>query len=143
MHGIDEGDALALATRFDCDYVCGTRQALFWNRAAFSGRSVVDRRRGLLHVYGSVSGTDVALVAAQFSSERSAYVRELRAARTELRAIETDTLLFANRLTMRHPIGFGDLGFASVAVDGGALIAARGLRAQGTIVRVPERDTTV
>ncbi|MGA8841754.1 MAG: hypothetical protein WB491_14795, partial [Candidatus Aquilonibacter sp.] len=58
VHGIDEGDALALATRFDCGYAYRGRQALFW-KVRFAAREVLDRylpgaplrpfdRRGLL-----------------------------------------------------------------------------------------------
>jgi len=135
-HGIDEGDALVLATRFDCGYAYRARQALFWDRAVFGVRSVFDRQRGLLQVFGAVSGTELALVAAQFSSERLAYVRELRAARTALRKTEGAALLFVNGLTTRRRIGFADLDFASVANESGASIAARGARVEGAIVKV-------
>ena len=93
MHGIDEGDALALATRFDCGYAYRGRQALFWN-AHFSAREVLDRylpgaplrpfdRRGLLQVDGIYEGGQLALIATQFAIERAMTLREARFARSD------------------------------------------------------------
>ncbi|MGA7569978.1 MAG: hypothetical protein WCA80_04140, partial [Candidatus Aquilonibacter sp.] len=94
VHGIDEGDALALATRFDCGYAYRGRQALFW-KVRFAAREVLDRylpgaplrpfdRRGLLQVDGVLAGGRLALIATQFATERAVRVREARFTRAIL-----------------------------------------------------------
>ena len=144
-HGIAEGDAFALATRFDCGWAYRGRQALFWS-AAFAARDVRDRylpvsllhpfdRRGFLNVAGALEGTQLVLAATQFSSERRTYVRELRAARATLREIDGAAVLFIAGKTAGSA-GFDDLGFAPLAEEGATLILARGVRAVAAIVRV-------
>ena len=134
VHGIDEGDALALATRFVFDYAYRARQALFWN-ATFGAREVLDRHRGLLRVGGSFAGGRLTLIARRFSSERASRVRELRQTRTALRATKSPALLFATGV-VKGETGFADLGFAVLAQHGTALIAARDFGAQAAIVTV-------
>jgi hypothetical protein len=145
VHGIDEGDALALATRFDCGYAYRGRQALFWN-ASYVAREVLDRylpstpmrpfdRRGLLEVEGTIHGTPLALVATQFAAERAVRVREARFARTVLREISGAALLFVTGVAS-GAISFADLGFTTVASDGGTLVAARAVPAGATVITV-------
>ena len=144
-HNIDEGDALALATRFDCGYAYRGRQASFW-KASFVAREVLDRylpavplrpfdRRGLLQVDGSVAGAHLAIVATQFSTERAARVRETRFARTVLRTIEGPALLFVSGVA-RGTISFRDLRFETIAAEAGTLVAARGVAADAAIITV-------
>lgn len=134
LHTIDEGDALALATRFATGYAYRGRQALFWN-ATFAAREVLDRRRGLLRVEGAFAGGRLALVAARLSTDRALRVRELRHLRTVLRATKSGVLLFVSGVVAGEA-GFADLGFANLAQTGGALIAARELAARASIVTV-------
>jgi hypothetical protein len=145
VHGIDEGDALALATRAAASYAYRGRQALFWN-PTFGAREVLDRylpgaplrpfdRRGLLQVDGFFMGANVSLVATQFSDERATRIRELRFTRTVLRATKRSTLLFITGIAQREP-GFADLGFAPVASDRGVVVGAREFGARATILRV-------
>jgi hypothetical protein len=134
LHAIDEGDALALATRFATEYAYRARQALFWN-AAFAAREVLDRDRGLLRVDGTFAGARLALVATRLSADRASRVRELRRARAVLRAARSAALLFVTGVVAGET-GFGDLGFATLAVNDGTLIAARELVARGTILTV-------
>lgn len=134
VHGIEEGDALALATRFARDYAYRRRQALFWN-ATFTAREVLDRYRGLLRVDGTFAGGRLALIAARFASDRGLRVRELRHARSVLRATKSAALLFVSG-TVEGEAGFEDLGFATLATDGDALIAAREAGARASIVTV-------
>ncbi len=120
IHGIDAGDALALATRFDCGWAYRGRQALFW-RDGFAVHEVHDRylpivplrpfdRRGLLEVRGDYAGKPLVLIAAQFAKDRSR-IRELRFVRGELRRISGRALLFVAGHYESARIGFGDLGF--------------------------------
>lgn len=129
---IDAGDALALATRFALQWAYRGRQALFWS-APVRARTVHDRylplraarlfdRRGLLIVEAECDAQPCILAATQLSSERSAFLPELRFARTHLRGT-TRALLFADMPPYR--VGFADLGFT--AVDDG--IFARGFAA--------------
>jgi hypothetical protein len=145
VHGIEEGDALALATRFDCGYAYRGRQALFWN-AHYAAREVLDRylpnsplrpfdRRGLLQVEGSLDGAGLALIATQFTAERAVRVREVRFARTVLRATGRTALLFVTGVAS-GAISFADLGFATIASAQGTLVAARDVRAEATVVTV-------
>jgi len=143
VHGIEEGDALALATRFDCGYAYRGRQALFWN-ARYAAREVLDRylpnsplrpfdRRGLLQVEGSLDGASLALIATQFTSERTVRVREVRFARTVLRATGRTALLFVTG-SGSGAMNFADLGFTTIASAAGAFVAARDVRAEAAIV---------
>lgn len=134
VHRIEEGDALALATRFACDYAYRARQALFWN-ATFSARGVLDRDRGVLRVEGTFAGGRLALVATRFSSERAARVQELRQARTLVRATKSAALLFATGVVAGEA-GFADLGFAPLADGDGTMIAGREIGARASIVTV-------
>ncbi len=145
VHGIDDGDALALATRFDCGYAYRGRQALFWN-ARFAAREVLDRylpgaplrpfdRRGLLQVDGIFAGGRLALIATQFATERAIRIREVRFARAILRTIDGAALLFATGVGS-SAISFRDLRFETVASEAGTLVAARGVDAGASIVKV-------
>jgi hypothetical protein len=145
VHGIDEGDALALATRFDCGYAYRGRQALFW-KAHFAAREVLDRylpgaplrpfdRRGLLQVDGAFSGQQLALIATQFAAEHAVRVREVRFARTVLRSISGAALLFVTGVAS-GTISFRDLRFETIASEAGTLVAARGVGADAAIVTV-------
>jgi hypothetical protein len=134
VHGIEEGDALALATRFACDYAYRGRVAIFWN-ATFAAREILDRHRGLLRVSGTFAGGRLALVARRFSTQRTSRVRELRQVRTILRATKSPALLFVTGV-VEGEIGFADLGFGAVADGDGALIAAREIGAEAAIVTV-------
>jgi hypothetical protein len=133
-HGIEEGDALALATRFVFEYAYRGRVAIFWN-ATFAAREILDRHRGLLRVSGTFGGGRLALVARRFSSQRTSRVRELRQVRTILRATKSAALLFVTGV-VEGDIGFVDLGFATLADADGTLIAARDIGAHGAIVTV-------
>ncbi len=145
VHGIDEGDALALATRAAAGYAYRGRQALFWN-PTFGAREVLDRylpgaplrpfdRRGLLQVDGFFLGANVSLVATQFAEDRATRIRELRFTRTVLRATKRSTLLFVTGVVEGEP-GFADLGFAAIASGKGVMVAARDFNARATILRV-------
>lgn len=134
VHGIDEGDALALATRFVFDYAYRGRVAIFWN-ATFTAREILDRHRGLLRVHGTFGGARLALVARRFSNTRASRVLELRRARTLLRATKSAALLFVTGV-VDGEIGFADLGFATLADGDGTLIAAREIGAFASIVTV-------
>jgi hypothetical protein len=144
-HGITEGDAFALATRFDCGWVYRGRQALFW-RATFAAHDVHDRylpgallrpfdRRGLLNVAGTLEGTHLSLAATQFAGERRSYVRELRVTRATLRATDGAALLFITG-KMAGSASFADLGFTPLVQEGATLILARAVHATAAIVRV-------
>jgi hypothetical protein len=132
VHGIEEGDALALATRFVFDYAYRGRLAIFWS-PTFAAREILDRHRGLLRVNGTLGGGRLALVARRFSSMRASRVRELRHARTVLRATKSPALLFVTGVVAGE-IGFADLGFATLVGEGNALIAAREIGANASIV---------
>jgi len=145
LHGIDEGDALALATRFDCGYAYRGRQALFWD-SRYAAREVLDRylpssplrafdRRGLLQVEGSFGGVSLALMATQFADERAVRVLEVRFARTVLRKSRGAALLFVTGVAS-GAIAFADLGFTTIASDTGTLVAARDVRADAAVVTV-------
>jgi len=145
VHGVDEGDALALATRFDCGYAYRGRQALLWTRR-YVAREVLDRylpssplrpfdRRGLLEVEGSLDGAALALIATQFAQERALRVREVRFARTVLRGTNGAALLFVTGVAS-GAISFADLSFMTIASDAGTLVAARDVRAAAAVVRV-------
>lgn len=134
VHGVTEGDALILATRFDRGYAYRGGEAIFWN-ASFAPREVIDRylpvsrlrpfeRRGLLHVNGTIDGSPVALIATEFSEERSSRVRELRFVRTELRGMRGAALLFVSGLPPRSA-GFADLGFKKLAGERSRAIYSR------------------
>lgn len=133
VHGIDAGDALALATRFDCGWAYRGRQALFWTRA-YHAREVHDRylpaaplrpfdRRGLLEVRGEFEMNCLTLVAAKLAADRTS-IRELRFVRTTLRTIDGAALLFLAGHDEHARVGFADLGFAFLrGIDGCSIYA--------------------
>ncbi len=134
VHDIDAGDALALATRFDCGWAYRGGQALFW-RPLFRARDVRDRylpapssrpfeRRGLLEVDGTVMDRPYTLVATAFSPDR-AHVRERRFVRTVLRALTGEIALFAAGLDPNARIAFADLGFHRMQAHDGMAIFVR------------------
>ena len=132
---ISAGDALALATRFNCGWAYRGGIALFWN-GSFKAREVHDRylptaaiipfeRRGLLEVRGEMmESKSCALVAAWLAEDRSR-VRDVRFIRTTLRAIEGDALLFLANYSERDRIGFADLGFRLVTQRNGCAVLQR------------------
>ncbi len=123
VHGIDAGDAYALATQFACGWAYRGGEALLW-RGAFHAHEVHDRylpapparpfeRRGLLEVLGAWHDAPLALVAARFADDRSS-IREWRFARTALRRTCERAIFFADGLTERTlRVGVADLGFAT------------------------------
>ena len=134
MHGIDAGDALALATRFACGWAYRGRQALFW-RDGFAAHDVHDRylpltplrpfdRRGFLEVRGDYCGKPLTLIAAQFAKDRSR-LRELRFVRGRLRAISGRALLFVAGHDETARIGFTDLRFLRLRGSSDCAIYAR------------------
>lgn len=134
VHGIDAGDALALATRFDAGWAYRGRQALFWSKA-FRAHDVHDRylpapplrpfdRRGLLEVSGDYERERLTLVAAQFAHDRTR-IRELRFLRESLKRIDGRAFLFLAGYREGR-VGFSDLGYARVrSDDSGCAIYAR------------------
>ncbi len=133
-HGIDAGDALALATRFDRQWGYRGGEALFWS-ADVHAHVVHDRtmavaplrpfdRRGLLLVNATYRGASLTLVAASLGEDRAARIRDLRFARTVLREIAGNAIAFVGRGAQSR-IGFGDLGFAAFAHDDYNLIVVR------------------
>jgi hypothetical protein len=147
LHGIDPGDALALATRFARGYAYRGAQALLWSQA-FIAREVQDRylpvaprrpfdRRGILQVDGAFAGATLSLVATQFAAEREASLRELRFARRVIRSIVGIAVVFVAGMTERtRRIGFADLGATECAHDGDLSICSRGTQLGASIVRV-------
>lgn len=125
LHGIDAGEALALATRFDCDWAYRGGQALFW-KPTFVPHEVHDRylpspllrpfeRRGLLEVDGERAGRPLTLIGTQLSSDR-AHVREIRLVRTIARKAVGPAILFiAGFDAATHHYGFADLGLHAIA----------------------------
>ena len=134
VHGIDAGDALALATRFDRQWAYRGGEALYWN-ATVRARSVHDRympavplrpfeRRGLLQVDATYRGEALTLVATSLGDDRSTRIRDLRFARSVLRSTATGAIAFvANAAPSR--IAFGDLGFRVLDRDDHNLIVVR------------------
>lgn len=134
IHGIDAGETLALATRFDCAWAYRGRQALLW-RASFRAHEVHDRflptpllrpfdRRGFLEVRGHVL-RPLALVAAELSRDRNS-ARELRFVRNALRMLRGDAVLFLANVDERtERIGVRDLGFTTVDCREGRAIYRR------------------
>ncbi|MDE2483213.1 MAG: hypothetical protein KGN02_13630 [bacterium] len=121
LHGVDEGDAFALATQFACGWAYRGGEALLW-RGAFRVQHVYDRylpapptrpleRRGVLEVVGTWNDAPLALVAARFARDRFA-MREWRAVRAMLRRACARAILFADAASERVArIGVADLGF--------------------------------
>ncbi|MHB8145698.1 MAG: hypothetical protein ACYDGM_00350 [Vulcanimicrobiaceae bacterium] len=135
LHGVDEGDALALATRFDFGWGYRGREALFWSRA-YRVHAIHDRylpvrplrpfeRRGLLCIDGEYDGVRLALSAVHFSPERER-VREVPFVDAQLRATQGDALVFAAALDRR--LGLQSLGFTIAAAPDDSDRLAIGLR---------------
>jgi hypothetical protein len=132
---VSAGDALALATRFNCGWAYRGGVALFWD-AAFKAHEVHDRylptaalvpfeRRGLLEVAGEVASKPCTLVAAWLADDRS-LIREIRFIRSTLRAIHGEAFLFLANYSETERIGFTDLGFSLLTRDGNCVVLARG-----------------
>ena len=122
VHGIDAGDAFALATRFDREWAYGSGNALFWTRAIHA--HAIHDRRDVLHVEAAAGGTPLALFGAMLGSDRSARIRSLRLTRSLLRRANGTTIAFVGNAAP-SPIGFGDLGFDVAAGDDYNLIVVR------------------
>jgi hypothetical protein len=147
IHGIESGDALALATRFARSYAYRGAQAVFWNER-FTAKDVQDRylpaaplrpfdRRGLLQVDGFAGDLALSIVATRFSGDRDGYVREMRFARTVLRRIATSAILFAGGMNARPlRIGFADLGLVAIARSFDVLTAVRDVNARASVLKV-------
>ncbi len=131
---ISAGDALALATRFDCGWAYRGSIALFWN-ARFKAHEVHDRylpattlnpfeRRGLLEVRGDAGSKPLALVAAWFADDRSR-IRDIRFTRATLRALDGDALLFMANYRTSDRIGFNDLSFSLLHQENECAVYAR------------------
>jgi len=135
VHGIDQGDALALATRFEHGWGYRGSEALFWS-SAYRARAIHDRylpapmlrpfeRRGLLCIEGECAGGALALSAVQFSPDR-ARAHEVRFVREQLRRMDGDALFFAAAFDPR--LRLQSLGFTVVAAPDGSEALAIGLR---------------
>ncbi len=134
VHGIDAGEALGFATRFDRQWGYRGGAALFW-RKEIRAHVVHDRympiaplrpfdRRGLLHVEAELDKKPLAMLALNVGDDRATCVRDLRFARTVLRRISGAAILFAGNAA-RSRIGFEDLGFRTIARDDYNLIVVR------------------
>lgn len=147
LHGVDPGDALAVATRFARGYAYRGGQALLWTHA-FAAREVQDRylpvlplrpfdRRGILQVDGVMAGLPLTLVATRFAAEREAAIRELRFARHVLRSIDGALIAFVAGMSARtERIGFDDLGMRVQYTSRDQWICARDVSVSASIVRV-------
>ncbi|HUZ48804.1 MAG TPA: hypothetical protein VMW12_03565 [Candidatus Dormibacteraeota bacterium] len=135
IHGVDEGDALALATRFEYGWGYRGSEALFWS-SAYRARAIHDRylpapllrpfeRRGLLCIEGECGGAALALSAVQFSPDR-ARAHEVRFVREQLRRMDGDALFFAAAFDPR--LRLQSLDFTVVAAPDGGEELAIGLR---------------
>ena len=131
---IDAGDALATATRFNCEWAYRGGQALLWKRGAVA-HDVFDlylpvsalrpfARRGLLRVDADIGKVPLHVFATQFAADRSA-IRDLRFARSAVRRVEGNVLLFISDPAPSR-IGFADEGLRSVATAPRLAIWARG-----------------
>lgn len=120
---IDAGDALATATRFDLQWAYRGGQALLWKRRVIA-HAVHDLylpvsalrpfdRRGLLRVDADIANVPVHVFATQFAGDRSA-IRDLRFARTAVRGVAGNVLLFVCGSAASR-IGFADRGLQSAA----------------------------
>ncbi len=135
IHGVDEGDALALATRFEYGWGYRGSEALFWS-SAYRARAIHDRylpapllrpfeRRGLLCIEGECAGANLALSAVRFSQDR-ARAHEVRFVREQLCRMDGDALFFAAALDPR--LRLQSLDFTVVAAPDGSDTLAIGLR---------------
>jgi hypothetical protein len=135
---IDDGDALALATRFDLQWAYRGGQALLWNARLRSARVAESylpaaplqafERRGLLRLDGAFDDGELSLLAARFSSDRSR-ARDLRFTRGIVRAMRaTGALLFITNSPPSASDAFRDFGFAASGAPAAPalLLATRG-----------------
>ncbi|MBV8373739.1 MAG: hypothetical protein JOY69_10815 [Candidatus Eremiobacteraeota bacterium] len=118
---IDDGNALALATRFDLQWAYRGGQALLWN-ARMHLESVYESylpavplpafdRRGLLRVDGAFEGRPIGLFATRFAPGRSR-IRDLRVTRGVVRGARIErALLFVTDPPAGRRAMFDDLGF--------------------------------
>jgi hypothetical protein len=124
---IDSGDAFALATRFALQWSYRGRQALYCT-GAFVMRAVHDvylpvrpahplDRRGLLRVDAAWQNRACTLATTQIAADRESRIRELRFARSQLRAATHDAIAFVH--LEQRAIAFSDLGFGDVTPEGG------------------------
>jgi hypothetical protein len=131
---ISAGEALALATRFDCGWAYRGGMALFWD-GAFKAHEVHDRylpegaiipfeRRGLLEVRGEIASKPCALVAACLAEDRSR-IRDIRFIRNTIRAIDGDAFLFVANYAVSERIGFSDVGFTLLTSGDGCAVLRR------------------
>lgn len=131
---IDAGDALATATRFDREWAYRGGQALLWKRRGIA-HAVRDLylpvsalrpfdRRGLLRVDVDIEKLSLHVFATQFAGDRSS-IRDLRFARSAVRGVEGNVLLFISDPAPSR-IGFADEGLRSVAPAPKLAIWARG-----------------
>jgi hypothetical protein len=138
---IDDGDALALATRFDYRWAYRGGQSLLWNRR-FAAERLRDAylpisparafgRRGLLRIDGACDGLALTLFATQFEATRWC-VRELRFTRAAMRGVANAAIAFVAQPAPGR-IGFDDLGFRAVAAQSapGVTVAIRGFACAG------------
>ncbi|HEY1976059.1 MAG TPA: hypothetical protein VGG89_05935 [Candidatus Baltobacteraceae bacterium] len=136
LSGIDAGDALATATRFDREWAYRGRQALLWKRR-MTAHAVHDfylpvsalrpfDRRGLLCVDADAGNVPLHLFATQFAGGRTA-IRDLRFARTAVRSVDGNVVLFISEPGSSR-IGFADAGLQSVVPAPKLAIWARGFR---------------
>jgi len=134
LGGIDAGDALAIATRFDREWAYRGRQALLWNRRVVA-HQVHDLylpasplrpfdRRGLLRVDAECDGVATHLFATEFATDRTR-VGDLRFARSAIRAMPANVLLFL-AFPPAGRVGFSDLGLRAVSPAADVWVAARG-----------------
>lgn len=133
-HGIDAGDAYAIATRFDRQWGYRGGEALFWN-SSLSARSVHDSymptaalrpfdRRGLLRVDATYESAPLTLVATSLRDDRATRLRDLRFTRSVLRSIRGNAIAFVANAA-RSRIGFADLAFETLDCDDYNLIVVR------------------
>lgn len=131
---IDAGDALATATRFDLQWAYRGGQALLWKRSVVV-HAVHDLylpvsalrpfgRRGLLRLDADIANVPVHVFATRFAGDRSA-IRDLRFARTAVRGVAGNVLLFVCEPAPSR-IGFADRGLQSAAAAPKLAIWARG-----------------
>ena len=136
LDGIDKGDALATATRFDRDWAYLDGGALLWDRRRFAAHQVADRR-SVLCVEGAYAGAPLRTFFVRFASDRSS-IRELRALREALRAGGAAVLFLVR---MRDRIGLSDLGVRTLRcqADSELSVAVRGFTLTPVEQIVPAR----
>lgn len=133
-HGIDAGDALALATRCDRKWAYRGGEAIFW-QGALHVRAIHHRdlpfavrrpfaRRGMLHVEGRYDDGPLEIFATSLAADRGTRIRDLRFLRRVVRAAGGTAVLFVgNGASARGR--FADLGFGEAASDDYNVIVVR------------------